>query len=70
MSDLDVSRFVQEGDFEGHGKTFDEAAQDAWNKAREHEPSLPSGSWFKVKHHWVRMVNPVSEHKVVMGPGA
>jgi hypothetical protein len=66
VSELDVSEFVEEGDFDGHGRTFEDAVEDAWQKAK---PQFGPGTWCKVKHHWVRMVNPVSEHKVVIRPG-
>lgn len=65
-NDFDVSEFMEEGDFDGRGKTFDDACEAAWEKAKVHHPS---GTWFKVKHQWVEMVNPISEHKVVIGPG-
>jgi hypothetical protein len=67
VSDLDVSEFIGEGDFEGKGDTFDLACEDAWKKARA--ANHPSGTWCKVKHHWVLMENPVSEHKVIITPG-
>ena len=67
MSDLDVSGLIEDGDFEGHGETFEDALEDAWRKAKAADH--PSGTWCKVKHQWVRMVNPISEHKVIMKPG-
>ena len=67
MSDLDVSELIEDGDFEGQGETFEDALEDAWRKAKAADH--PSGTWCKVKHQWVRMVNPVSEHKVIMRPG-
>ena len=67
MSDLDVSGLIEDGDFEGHGETFEDALEDAWRKAKAADHR--SGTWCKVKHQWVRMVNPVSEHKVIMRPG-
>ncbi len=66
-NDLDVSEFMEEGDFDGRGEKFKDACEDAWRKAMAADH--PSGTWFKVKHHWVKMVNPISEHKVIMGPG-
>jgi hypothetical protein len=68
VSDLDVSEFMGEGDFEGKGPKFHDACEDAWEKARA--ANHPSGTWCKVKHHWVLMENPVSEHKVIITPGA
>lgn len=63
MNDFDISEFMEEGDFDGQGRTFEDALEDAWQKAKEqHGP----GTWFKVTHTWVRMVNPVSEHKVIL----
>jgi len=67
LNDLDVSEFMEEGDFEGQGKTFDEACEKAWEKAKA--ANHPSGTWCKVKHQWVKMVNPISEHKVIITPG-
>jgi len=67
-NDLDVSEFMEEGDFDGWGKTFNEACEDAWQKAKGAGHSSPK--WCKVKHKWVFMENPVSEHKVILTPGA
>ena len=63
-NDHDVSQFMQQGDEVGEGGNFDEACADAWRKLGK-----PS-DWCKVKHQWVKVENPVSEHKVIMGTGA
>ncbi|HEU0247984.1 MAG TPA: hypothetical protein VFR38_12940 [Gaiellaceae bacterium] len=65
--DLDVSGFMEEGDFDGQGRTFDAACEDAWQKAKK-PPHNHGPGWYKVKHQWVYMENPVSEHKVIIGP--
>jgi hypothetical protein len=65
VSTLDVSGFMMQ-DFDGQGKTFDEACDDAWDKAKGAGHQSPK--WCKVKHHWVLMTNPVSEHKVILTP--
>ncbi|MGH3066057.1 MAG: hypothetical protein ACRDOF_07100 [Gaiellaceae bacterium] len=66
MSDF-VSQFLEQDDFDGQGDTFEEAVEDAWKKAKAHDK--PPG-WFKVKHEWVRVENPVREYKVIISPGS
>jgi hypothetical protein len=66
-NDLDVSEFMDQGDYDGEGLEFDDACEEAWKKAKRDGHQSPK--WFKVKHHWVKMENPVSEHKVILTPG-
>ena len=65
MSTLDVSGFMMQ-DFDGQGKTFDEACQNAWRKANDaghQSPQMVQGQRYSVE-----LENPVSEHIVIITP--
>jgi hypothetical protein len=56
---------VANEEFEGQGDSFDKAVEDAFKKAGK------QADWYKVKHWWVRIENPIREYKVIIkkGPG-
>ncbi len=66
MNDFDVSEFMEEDEFDGQGDTWEGALEDAYEKAKAHDHGP---GWFKVKHWWVRMESPISEHKVIIKVG-
>jgi hypothetical protein len=51
----------QADEFDGHGRTLEEAASDAWEKAKG---AGKAGGWFEIKKIEVRTENPIREYKV------
>ncbi len=48
-------------EYDGDGKTFEEAAHAAWVKAKA---KGKNPQWFEVKKTWVFLENPIGEYKV------
>ena len=51
----------QADEFDGHGATLEDAAGDAWEKAKREGKA---GGWFEIKKIEVRTEKPIREYKV------
>lgn len=56
----------EEGEYEGRGRTLDDAIGDAYHRA-DIDKSEPQ--WFTVVDVQVLIENPIREYKVKIGPG-